>query len=467
MSGGAVKHVWSVVAYLSHLFVISILVFAATNLLLWQFFQQYPAVLADKKQQMNVEYRARLEAALAKWKDKWYGLRPDQWNAWAAESIQVGNTGGNRYADFVMFKPVAFMGKFYKLSEHGFRHVVDQGPWPPEAGYYNIFFFGGSTLLGIGPYWTALPSLLQQYLNNSRVLAKPVKVYNFGTGSYFSTQEKIRFQNLLLERHVPDGVVFLDGLNDFYFVTGRPSGWGWFEACFRENARNAREYNRHHRFGTPRWEPLRNFIRSLPVFRAGQILGRRSHAKAIIRRNGQYTPPPIDRAALVKVCQRYIENAQQINAIAMVHDISAAFVWQPVPGYKYDLRHHVALNPRYGMLGHERSGYGYPIMRSILKRNPLKVKHFIWAADIQENRKEPLYVDAVHYTAQFSKVLVKYIADRLIADGFFPKDVLLHSAPKTESSGAAGKTALSERSKAITRPVRSLMAPGNNNGGGK
>ena len=52
---------------------------------------------------------------------------------------------------------------------------------------------------------------------------------------------------------------------------------------------------------------------------------------------------------------------------------------------------------------------GYPLFEK-LSQQRFFGDHFVWAADIQENAKECLYVDAVHYTAKMSKMLAEFIA---------------------------------------------------------
>ena len=49
------------------------------------------------------------------------------------------------------------------------------------------------------------------------------RVYNFGRGSYYSSQERILFEQLAVAGHVPDLAVFIDGGSDFVFAhTERP-----------------------------------------------------------------------------------------------------------------------------------------------------------------------------------------------------------------------------------------------------
>jgi hypothetical protein len=117
------------------------------------------------------------------------------------------------YSEFTHFTERPFNGRYVTVSPVGYRHSSNQGPWPPNSDDINIFVFGGSTTFGYGlPDWQTLPSHLQDGF--SRGSARPVRVYNFGVGWYYSTQERILFEKLLFQGHVPDIAIFVDGLND-------------------------------------------------------------------------------------------------------------------------------------------------------------------------------------------------------------------------------------------------------------
>ena len=85
--------------------------------------------------------------------------------------------------------------------------------------------------------------------------------------------------------------------------------------------------------------------------------------------------------------------------------------WQPVPTYNYDLKYHPFIPNGFG--AHTNSKYGYPKMKEYLSGQPLK-NNFIWAADLQTDLKEPLYIDKVHYSPKMSRILAEYIGDALI-----------------------------------------------------
>ena len=123
------------------------------------------------------------------------------------------------YEPFTLFKERSYSGKYVNVSEFGFRKVAEQGPWPIDPAYFNIFFLGGSTTFGYGiADYQTVPSQLQHFLNQK--VKRPVRVYNFGRGFYYQPQEMVLLVRLLSTGHKPDMVVFLDGLNEFYFRTG-------------------------------------------------------------------------------------------------------------------------------------------------------------------------------------------------------------------------------------------------------
>jgi hypothetical protein len=51
---------------------------------------------------------------------------------------------------------------------------------------------------------------------------------------------------------------------------------------------------------------------------------------------------------------------------------------------------------------------------SELRSNTITNSNFVWCADLQENLREPLYVDAVHYTASFSQTIAREISRAVV-----------------------------------------------------
>ncbi len=318
---------------------------------------------------------------------------------------------GARFESYVHFRSHALDGRYYGVAEEGYRKVRDNGPWPLSGEHYNVFFFGGSTSFGVGPYWATVASYLQQEMNRRGLAAKPARVYNFGRSGYQSTQELILFQRLLSAGHRPDMAVFLDGLNDFCYHDGQPSSWQALATYFNEsNTRYQREVAGHG--AVTRWENLTEFVRTMPLMRLTNAALDRAFGEAV----PQYVAAPVAATPDVPepestrraVIQRYVNNMRQAKAIARDYGIVPVFVWQPIPTYKYDLRHHV-FNPD-RLHCHVNSKLGYPMMRESGAAAPLG-DAFVWAADMQQDLAEPLYVDAFHYTAPMSRRIAVLIAD--------------------------------------------------------
>ena len=118
------------------------------------------------------------------------------------------------YEPFTQFKEASLNNIYDDISANGYRSIKDQGDWPINPENINIFVFGGSTTFGYGATgYQSIPSYLQEHLKNKN---NNVSVYNFGRAYYYSTQERILFESLLNNGHIPDIVIFIDGLNDFF-----------------------------------------------------------------------------------------------------------------------------------------------------------------------------------------------------------------------------------------------------------
>jgi hypothetical protein len=127
----------------------------------------------------------------------------------------------NQADPFLQFKEHPHAGKWVNIDKNGLRLSKNNGPWPPDSKNLNIFLFGGSTAFswGVADDQT-IASHLQVFLEGQS--ARAANVDNFGSSWYFSTQERIRFCNLLAEGVVPNVAIFIDGSNDFVQSSGEP-----------------------------------------------------------------------------------------------------------------------------------------------------------------------------------------------------------------------------------------------------
>lgn len=306
------------------------------------------------------------------------------------------------YDSYTQFKEAPYKTRFVNVDTNGFRHSVNQGPWPPRRNDFVIFFFGGSTSFGYGvPDHETVSSHLQLILSHQ--LGIPVKIYNFGRAAYFSSQERILFQKLLVDGHVPDMAIFMDGVNEFTLYDGEP---GYTKQL--------------HKFMKEADIPLtRKLLNELPLIKLVNHVLRPSGAN---RSETFFEPaaltPATERELLMNVMNRYHGNRRIIEAISRDFGITSVFVWQPMPLYQYDLTHHIFRDFDYGKFTpHLKRGYEFVSSVSDYRENG---HNFIWLADMQRDADRALYVSAFHYGPEMSRVVANSIAEALVARNLIP-----------------------------------------------
>ena len=260
----------------------------------------------------------------------------------------------------------AYQGEHVNVSEHGFRHVRDQGPWPPSRDHYNLFFFGGSA--GFGYHVRdedTVASRLQEALGKRE--GRSVRVYNFARGGYAAEHQRLALSRLLALGHAPDMAVHLDGMNEFATGGGGP-------LLARVHTQPYQDDLRH---------PLRAWLAALPIVRALPArsaglfgdAGRPVDALSAAEERERYDDADRDR----RIIHHYFANMVATRTLGDVHGVESLFVWQPVPTYGYDLEHHAN---RGSFKNHTYSRYGYPRMAQRVRKGRTS-PHFVWCADLQ------------------------------------------------------------------------------------
>ncbi len=310
------------------------------------------------------------------------------------------------YEAFTQFKERPYSGTYVNVNLNGFRITKNQGPWPPNRDNFNIFIFGGSTTFGYGVKDDqTVASYLQEFLSNK--LGRDVRVYNFGRGHYYSTQERILLERLLVSGFIPDMAVFVDGLNDFYYHSDQPLYTSRFQSFV--NAQQKKE------------SLELSLLKKLPMTTLASSLKDRVSKNSTKKReeNGFDENIYNDESLIDNVVNRYLNNKKLIEAVTAAYDVSPIFVWQPAPTYKYNLNYHLFAEGGFGR--HSYSKYGYRYIAKLIQEKPLG-DNFLWCADIQEQLREPLYVDKVHYSAKMSEILAINIANLLLERNLLMKD---------------------------------------------
>ncbi len=330
------------------------------------------------------------------------------------------------YEPFLQFQEKPFKGSFVNVSEHGFRLSKNQGPWPLSPNYFSIFLFGGSTTFGYGvPDDQTIASYLQEALAGHPQKGKPIRVYNFGQGFYYSVQERMLFQKLLMQGVVPDMVIFVDGINDFAWLSPGPTMTGKIRELLNSEPKPQSLWN--------------EAFKAIPLVKAFNTL----KSKWVVQHDYSH-PQPLENPEsfnreeeFPRIVNRYFQNKRMVEVLSEGYGISVVFVWQPTPVYKYDLDHHLFNHLRFGSNYHGTFGYELIKQRAESEEGH---SNFLWLADIQQDLKEPLYVDNIHYSSKLSQIIANEMAQRLIAQGFL-------------ASGASSSTQAVDRIVALTHEI--------------
>lgn len=294
---------------------------------------------------------------------------------------------------YTQFKERPFVGQFVNADIRGFRPIRNQGPWPPDPRYVNVFVFGGSTTFGYGvPDNETIPSYLQEVLNSKS--QEKIRVYNLGRGGYISVQERILLEKLILDGVVPQVAIFIDGLNDLGHCDDPPAFTTELTKFMDEGEKS----------------PIKNCVMQMPILKLTFNI-----QKNITKPKGLDSKRKITNAI-----RRYEINREIIQSIANYFKIEPLFVWQPVPVYGGD---HV-----YNIFGaFDYDGYmpclriGYEDMARDVANKHKFGENFLWLGDMQIGLSKSLYVDAIHYSPYLCRIIAEKIGENLEASKIIEK----------------------------------------------
>ncbi|WP_291724792.1 SGNH/GDSL hydrolase family protein [Magnetospirillum sp. 64-120] len=296
------------------------------------------------------------------------------------------------YTPFVEFQMQPYDGRNFTITNDGYR-INGLSPQDLSRPGRKVFVFGGSTTMGSGvANEQTIPAAIERRLHAAG--HKDVQVFNFGVVSYFSSQELIAFQRRLTAGQKPDAVVFIDGLNDFYYCT-IPDQSSWYERLMQTTMARSR---------MPLGLELAN--RSNVVQLARALSGDRA---SIIREWGRFCQGEDD---IRKVIHRMDTNRRMIDAMARQLGIEAIMVQQPVPTYAFDnSRRPYPVSDE--LLGyHINSKRGYPLMAQMRQQGKLWTNNVLWLDELQPETNP--YIDTVHYSPDFNDLIGTTIAEEIL-----------------------------------------------------
>jgi hypothetical protein len=295
----------------------------------------------------------------------------------AAEIDQIQREGTAirfLFAPFIQFEPMPVSGRFVEVTRAGYRRGREVQAWPPRKEDLVFFVFGGSTTFSYGlPNGETVVSALQDELGR-RYPGRKVECYNFGRGFYFSTQERILFESLLLQGIRPDAAIFIDGLNDYFFWEGRP----WLT------------------------KELRAYM-----------------APDLPPDSARLDTEAARATGVESLLARYAGNVRLAEAVAREHAVPVVFVGQPVPFHFFPRTPTTDLfGPGYA--GHDLCIWGYPRFREKAEAGSFGHR-FVWCGDAFARATTYMYVDSIHYSAAGARLLAATIVERAGARGLLPE----------------------------------------------
>ncbi|MCP3979124.1 MAG: SGNH/GDSL hydrolase family protein [bacterium] len=283
-----------------------------------------------------------------------------------------------------------------QVNASGFvrRSVPSVSRSAAEDEYFDVFFFGGSTMQGtrVGDDET-IPAHFARHAADAA--GDAVRVHNYGQPYYYSLQEAMLFAHLLVRGERPEAAVFLDGLNDVL----QPGS-----TFYRQP------------FWTPKLEVL--FDEDPPSASGAQSALGLWHSSGLYRLLGgagvvpekrpfesSYTPPPdLEESELIRtILDNYSDTQSAIRQLCDAFEVRCFFFWQPVPHYRYPNRSEdpfalqepsTRFEAAYALMAERAGSRGTPV----------------FLAGMLEDETGYPFVDAIHYSSPFGKRIAERMA---------------------------------------------------------
>ena len=286
-------------------------------------------------------------------------------NRQIAEETNLSNKF--EYEPWIEFRNVDYKGKFVNVEGLQRRSVPTAFINPSSKDTVDIFFFGGSTTFGFNVADNeTIPSQFLQLYQSKYPNGRSVRVFNFGTPTYYSYQELMLFTKLLFQGRRPDVVIFIDGVNDFWFAKASYYNQSYFSYVLRQAFRQEKNYQdtADRMYKNPENIPLNQYNDTL--------------------------------------VNHYFTNIRNANMMATMAGARSFFFCQPVPFYKYPNQQQ---DPICFKDKNTRFDYIYPI----IEKNAGSLPGFTFLGNMLEQEKGYPFVDGLHYSPAFTRKVTEQI----------------------------------------------------------
>ena len=295
---------------------------------------------------------------------------------------------GWEYHPLVEYKESPRAGSFVTVSSDNIRcNQNETDSCQIQHGKGTIWVFGGSTVFGYGVKNNeTIPAHLSKLLPNYQVI-------NMGHSSYYSTLERILFNEKISEGMVPEIAVFIDGLNDFYY-NKIPSESGASKGISE-------------RFESTLSVSTISYMKSLAKksHLVKWLYGKVKRDWNRSQKDDSFLKPS---EHLQRVISRLEFNFTARQVIGKLNGIKVLNVLQPVPGY--GIGHKTSKVPdhllRFGE--HVNSAKGY----QIIKKQGFKSEvEYLDLSDLAIDTA--MFIDTVHYSPEFNQKIASEISNEI------------------------------------------------------
>ncbi len=309
-----------------------------------------------------------------------------------------------RWGSLGLWHSPRFNGQYITIEKNNLRRTVHANQCARYEGSPKVFFFGGSTTWGWGARDEhTIPSCF------SKLLPKAY-IENHGELGFVTSQELVLFVQTIKSNHVPDYIIFLDGVNDMFSAylagaAGVELGALKKKAAFEDNVES----------------------KLLP------ILKQKSAICTLVKNFKQQNLPSNANKDYYDLAQDivsvYNQNIKFITRVCQEYGIKPIFIWQPTLFDKPNLTAYETT-----LLDTIKEWQPlYDAVKTIIASEDSLAPSVLNFSDCFATETKPIYVDPWHYNEDAND----YIARLLVAKKFQSINISHEDHLRTECSHAA------------------------------
>jgi hypothetical protein len=287
-----------------------------------------------------------------------------------------------------------------------------------DEAYYDIFFLGGSTMYGANLADSeTIPSCFVRAYAARFPESRPVRVFNYGQGFYYSYQELLFLVDQVLRGNVPGAVVFLDGLNDLI----QPRSSYFRESFFAPRMRSLIDQQNR---GQPIGGLLSQTIQHTSTYYALRRMGLIREEESREGRASYELPAGMSKERVFKALFRnYLDTTEAGRRFCASFGVNVHFFWQPVPFYRYTRRD---LDPICDKRDMTQFSEVYPLVEEAFRGHA----DTVFLGNMLEHAVGFPFIDHFHYSPQLNQAIAEEMLRALGPDPWGPRRAAQPPSPE-------------------------------------